>query len=71
MDLHQLVTEIKEKVDLIYGAMVGDPLDHNKPGFLTRLDRVENSLKFSRKMYWILFSALASAIGFLASRLLL
>jgi hypothetical protein len=71
MDLHQLITDIKEKVDLIYGAMIGDPLDQDKPGFLMRLDRVENSFRFFKKMCWLMFSAIVGTIGTLVVKILL
>ncbi|KKN19233.1 hypothetical protein LCGC14_0947780 [marine sediment metagenome] len=54
MDLESLsktVEYMKNKVDMIVSAIVGDPTDESKPGLLIRLDRIE---RFNAALKWVL-----------------
>lgn len=41
--------QMEEKLDLIVGAVLGDPTDETKPGLLIRLDRLERSYMMMKK----------------------
>ena len=52
MDLESLsktVEYMKDKVDIIHAALVGDITDKTKPGLLIRLDRLERSYAGHRR----------------------
>lgn len=62
MDLESLsktVEYMKDKVDTIYTALIGDPTDETKPGFVIRLDRLERAY---RVLVW-LGGALITIVG--------
>jgi hypothetical protein len=59
---HEL-RSIREKLELIAVAVVGDPSDPSKPGVLLRLDRLEQSNIQKNKIFWLLASGVAAAIG--------
>lgn len=68
MSLLEDVKDIKIKVDLVHDALLGDPVDQNKPGALMRLDRIENSLKSWKSAFWIIIPTIITAIATLAAR---
>ncbi len=68
-DLVQLAGELKqirEKLDVIVLAVVGDPSDPNKPGVLLRIDRLEQSNLQKTKIFWLMASGIAAALGSVA-----
>jgi hypothetical protein len=68
-ELTQLSVElkqIKEKLDVIVVAIVGDPSDPSKPGVLLRLDRLEQSNIQKTKIFWLMASGIAAALGSVA-----
>jgi len=53
---------IKEKVDMLVSAVIGDPSDLTKPGHGIRIDRLEQSSKLFKKLFWILSTGIVFAI---------
>ena len=51
---------MKEKLELVADAVVGDPSDSNKPGLVIRLDRVERSHVSMKRVLTVISSALVS-----------
>jgi len=62
------VKDIKIKVNIIHETLLGDPRDQNKPGALMRLDRVEQSLKSWKTIFWILVPVAITIIATVAAR---
>ncbi len=64
--LDQLTKEflsIKEKIDIIFEALVGDPTNtKEKPGFLIRVDRLERSYSVLKAVSFMLGSGLITVI---------
>lgn len=66
MDLESLnktVEYMRDKVDMIYAALIGDPTDESKPGFLIRLDRLERSYASHRRALTIFGGALITVVA--------
>jgi hypothetical protein len=61
--LEEELKEIKKKLDAIVAAVIGDPIDPSRPGMLLRLDRLEQSNLQKNKIFWLLASGVAAAIG--------
>ncbi|KKN11707.1 hypothetical protein LCGC14_1023790 [marine sediment metagenome] len=60
--LQEIVQEVKEKLDVVISALMGDPKTPTVPGIVVRIDRLEQSNKFKSKVLWCLGLALTSAI---------
>lgn len=58
--------EMKEKLDQIIYAILGDPNDQTKPYVLIRLDRLERSKRNTVRLMW----ALATGVMFTAGQVL-
>jgi hypothetical protein len=68
-ELAQLAAElkqIKEKLDVIVVAIVGDPSDPSKLGVLLRIDRLEQSNLQKTKIFWLMASGVVAALGSVA-----
>ncbi len=59
--LRESVQEIKDKLDVVISALMGDPKTPTIPGIIVRLDRLEQSNKFKNRILWTLGIALAAA----------
>ena len=71
MELESLVQEmrrIREKLDMIAEAVIGNPVDNNKPGMLIRLDRLERSHKFMKVCGCVLLSTVVTMLTAIALR---
>ena len=55
--------QLKEQVDRIAAAVLGDPSDPSKPGHEVRLDRLEQKNKLRDKIFWALISIVGVAAG--------
>ena len=57
---------LKDQVDKIAGAVLGDPSDTNKPGHGVRLDRIEQRSKLLSKaavsLYTVCFAIIMSMV---------
>lgn len=62
-ELTQLLKDVSKKVDLVYEALLGDPTNPFKPGVMLRLDRVEQSSTVIKRMYWVIFPIVLTAIA--------
>ena len=60
--------QLKEQVDRIAAAVLGDPSDPSKPGHEVRLDRLEQKNKLRDKIFWALISIVGVAVGALLLR---
>ena len=63
--MEKLAAEIKyirEKIDMLIGAVIGDPSDPEKPGHGIRIDRIEQSLKTFKKIVWLLGAGIIAVI---------
>ncbi len=60
--------QLKEQVDKIAAAVLGDPSDPSKPGHEVRLDRLEQKNKLRDKIFWALISIVGVAAGALLLR---
>ena len=60
--------QLKEQVDRIAAAVLGDPSDPSKPGHEVRLDRLEQKNKLRDKIFWALISVVGVAVGALLLR---
>ncbi len=60
--------QLKEQVDKIAAAVLGDPSDPSKPGHEVRLDRLEQKNKLRDKIFWALISIVGVAVGALLLR---
>ena len=63
-ELHSLrvvVQEVKDKLDVVIGALMGDPKTPTVPGIVVRLDRLEQSNKFKSRILWIISVPLLTA----------
>jgi hypothetical protein len=73
--------QIREKLDVIVVAVVGDPSDPSKPGVLlrldrleqsspkdisTRLDRLEQAHGRNNRIFWLMATGIAAAVGGIA-----
>ena len=56
------LTYIKEKLDILCDAVLGDPTDQNNPGMLLRIDRLEQSRKNMRNGIILLSGGLMTVI---------
>ena len=71
MELESLVQEmrrIREKLDMIAEAVIGNPVDKNKPGMLIRIDRLERSHRFMKVCGGVLLSAVVTMLTVIALR---
>lgn len=71
MEFESLVQEMRrmrEKLDTIAEAVIGDPADSNKPGMLIRIDRLERSHRFMKVCGGILVSGMVTMVTALALR---
>ncbi len=59
--LQAMVQEMKDKIDVIVHALMGNPERPNIPGVIIRLDRLEQSNRFKNKVLWLFGSGLALA----------
>ena len=55
--------QLKEQVDKIVLAVLGDPSDSQKPGHGIRLDRLEQTNKAQGKILWALVSVFSVVAG--------
>ncbi len=55
--------QLKEQVDRIAAAVLGDPSDPSKPGHEVRLDRLEQKNKLRDKIFWALISVVGVVVG--------
>ena len=60
--------QLKEQVDRIAAAVLGDPSDPSKPGHEVRLDRLEQKNKLRDKIFWALVSVFGVIVGALLLR---
>lgn len=63
--MEKLAAEIKyirEKIDMLIGAVIGDLSDPEKPGHGIRIDRIEQSLNTFKKLFWVLSGGIILAI---------
>ena len=60
--------QLKEQVDRIAAAVLGDPSDPSKPGHEVRLDRLEQKNKLRDRIFWALISIVSVAAGALLLR---
>ena len=61
--LEVTLKQLKEQVDRIAAAVLGDPSDPSKPGHEVRLDRLEQKNKLRDKIFWALISVVGVAAG--------
>ena len=61
--LEMTLKQLKEQVDRIAAAVLGDPSDPSKPGHEVRLDRLEQKNRFRDKLFWALISIVSVAAG--------
>ncbi len=61
--LEMTLKQLKEQVDRIAAAVLGDPSDPSKPGHEVRLDRLEQKNKLRDKIFWALISIVGVAAG--------
>lgn len=61
--LHDAIEEIKEKVNTILNALMGNPATPNEPSVLVRIDRLEQSNKFKGQLLWLLAIGVTTALG--------
>ena len=61
--MEQEIAYIKEKVDEIYAAVLGDPANPSRPGFLLRIDRLEQKSKTQSRFLWILCVGVVTALS--------
>ncbi len=66
--LEVTLKQLKEQVDRIAAAVLGDPSDPSKPGHEVRLDRLEQKNKLRDKIFWALISIVGVAVGALLLR---
>ncbi|OGS40338.1 MAG: hypothetical protein A3K77_04615 [Euryarchaeota archaeon RBG_13_31_8] len=62
-NIEQRIEEINEKLDILTKAILGDAIDSTQIGILRRLERLEQSYKTLSKLFWLLCTALGTAIG--------
>ncbi|KKL61928.1 hypothetical protein LCGC14_2190310 [marine sediment metagenome] len=43
--LSKTIKDMKDKLDVIFVALIGDPTDESKPGVIIRLDRLERAYR--------------------------
>jgi hypothetical protein len=55
--------KLQEKITTIAEAIVGNPVDKNRPGFLIRIDRLERTNQFMRRILYLLSSGLIAVIA--------
>lgn len=60
--LSQAVEYMRKKLDTIVEAIIGDPTDELKPGLLIRVDRLERSYAFQRKVLTLISGGLITVI---------
>ena len=68
--MEKIIEEIKEKLDLIISAIMGDPNDISNPGIMIRLDRLERSNKTLRNCLYLVSSATLVMLGNLVLKLI-
>lgn len=68
--LEVTLTQLKEQVDRIAAAVLGDPSDPSKPGHSVRLDRLEQKNKLRDKIFWALISIFSVVAGALLLRII-
>lgn len=54
---------IKEKVDMLVDAIMGDPTDQSNPGMIIRIDRLEHSSKITKNTLWLIGSITLVILG--------
>ncbi len=62
-DLNNAITYMKERIDMLVEALLGDPADTSKPGFLIRLDRLERSYASHRRALALFGGTLITVIA--------
>ena len=62
--------QLKEQVDRIAAAVLGDPSDPTRPGHGVRLDRLEQKNRLRDKVFWGLASVTGVTVGALILRVL-
>ncbi len=68
--LEVTLKQLKEQVDRIAAAVLGDPSDPSKPGHGVRLDRLEQKNKLRDKILWAIISVVGVASGALLLRVI-
>ena len=61
---------IKEKLDMLIEAIMGDPTDVTNPGVIIRLDRLERSGTNARNLLWLIGSTTLIILGNLLIKVL-
>lgn len=61
-DLRVTVKEIKDKLDIVISALMGNPETPNVPGIIVRLDRLEQINRMKSRMFWVLVGASTAAL---------
>ena len=54
---------VKDKLDMLCSAIMGDPTDLNNPGLILRIDRLEQSNKLKGKIICALGLGVAYTLG--------
>lgn len=60
-DLRATVKEIKDKLDIVIGALMGNPETPTVPGVIVRLDRLEQVNRIRARMFWVILGASVAA----------
>ena len=60
--LQVVVQEIKDKLDIVISALMGNPETPTVPGIIVRIDRLEQSNKFKSKVLWVFGTPFVIAI---------
>ena len=61
--MEQEIAYIKAKLDMLCAAVLGDPANPDRPGFLLRIDRLEQKSKTQSKFLWILCIGVGTALS--------
>ncbi len=69
--LKQTVDYMRDRLDMIVEAIIGDPTDELKPGMLIRLDRLERSYNNQRKILTLIGGGLLTTVGTIIAAIIL
>jgi hypothetical protein len=56
-DLRATVREIKDKLDIVISALMGNPETPTVPGIVVRLDRLEQVNRIKSRIFWVILGA--------------